>query len=119
MLGAIFFLRTLDWKNLKAGDVFPLTIAIGRDLVKIGFRYQGQALIEQGRVTWRTHHFFIDIHDEAFAQSKSAAELWVSDDENHIPLKVRSKLKIGYAEVYYKSSSRLKAPLSSRMERGK
>jgi hypothetical protein len=104
MLGAIFFLRTQEWKNIKPGVVFPLTIAIGRDLVKTSFRYQGTALIEQGGATLRAHHFYIDIYDAAFMQSKAAAELWVSDDENHIPLKVRSKLKIGYAEIYYKHS---------------
>ena len=38
------------------------------------------------------------------------------DDENHIPIKIRAKLKIGAAEVYYKSSKGLRYPLTSRVE---
>ena len=116
MLGATFFLRTLDWKNLKTGDSFPFTVAIGRDLIQASFRYQNQAIVERDKVKYRTHYFIIDIYDDAFTQSKAAAELWVGDDENQIPIKVRTKLKIGYAEVHYKSSSNLKAPLNCRVE---
>lgn len=44
---------------------------------------------------YRTRHFYIDIYDDAFTQSKEAAEIWIGDDENHIPIKIRAKLKIG------------------------
>ena len=43
--------------------------------------------------------------------AKEAAEVWIGDDENHIPVKIRAKLKIGAAEVYYKDSYNLRAPL--------
>ena len=36
---------------------------------------------------------------------------WIGDDENHIPVKIRAKLKIGAAEVYYKDSYNLRARL--------
>ena len=116
MLGATFFLRTLDWKNIKPGDSFPFTVAIGRDLVQASYRYQNQAIIERNNVKYRTHYFIIDIYDDAFTQTKAAAELWIGDDENQIPIKIRTKLKIGYAEVHYKGSSNLKAPLNCRVE---
>ena len=58
---------------------------------------------------YRTRHFYIDIYDDAFTQSKEAAEIWIGDDENHIPIKIR-------AEVYYKSSKGLRYPLTSRVE---
>jgi hypothetical protein len=102
MLGVVFFLRTLAWTSLKTGDVFPLSVAAGHDLVQLSFRYQGQDIVKKDNVPYPALRFSVDIHDKAFTQSKSAAELWVSDDENHIPLKLRSKLKIGYAEIHYK-----------------
>ena len=116
MLGATFFLRTIDRKKLKTGDTFPMTVAIGKDLVKISYRYQGQAVVERGNVKYRTLHFSVDIYDKAFTQTTAAAELWVGDDDNFIPVKIRSKLKIGYAEIHYRSASGLRAPLHSRIE---
>ncbi|MGP1420168.1 MAG: DUF3108 domain-containing protein [Tannerella sp.] len=116
MLGATFFLRTLDRKKLKTGDTFPMTVAIGKDLVKISCRYQGQAVVERGNIKYRTLHFSVDIYDKAFTQTKAAAELWIGDDDNFIPVKIRSKLKIGYAEVHYRNASGLKVPLHCRIE---
>ena len=116
MFGATFWLRTLDWDNMRIGQSYSPTIAIGRDLAKINFRYQGQSIVEHNEVKYRTHYFHIDIFDEVFEQSKSAAEVWIGDDENYITIKIRTKLKIGHAEVYYKSSANLKAPLRCRVE---
>ena len=49
---------------------------------------------------------------DAFTQSKAAGEIWVGDDDNRIPIKIRAKLKIGAAEVYFKSAKGLRYPLS-------
>lgn len=115
MLGATLYLRSLDWDKMKGGDEFPFNVAIGRDLIKISYRYTGQQIVERGDAKYRTRHFYIDIYDEAFTQSKAAAEIWIGDDDNHIPIKIRAKLKIGAAEVYYKSSKGLRHPLTSRV----
>ena len=115
MLGATMQLRTLDWNQFSQGAEFPFHIAIGRDLVPAAFRYAGQQVIDRGDVKYRTRHFYIDVYDEAFTQSKAAGEVWIGDDENHIPVKIRAKLKIGAAEVYYKESQNLRYPLSCRV----
>ncbi|MGM9759065.1 MAG: DUF3108 domain-containing protein [Parabacteroides sp.] len=116
MLGATMHLRTLDWSTFSPGAEFPFRIAIGRDVVHASFRYTGQQIVERGEVKYRTRHFYIDIFDEAFTQSKAAAEVWIGDDANHIPVKIRAKLKIGAAEVYYKESHGLREPLTCRIE---
>lgn len=71
-------------------------MAIGRERINISFRYTGQQIVERSEtLKYRTRHFYIDIYDDAFTQSKEAAEIWIGDDENHIPIKIRAKLKIG------------------------
>lgn len=115
MLGATMYLRALDWTDIQQNEEFPFQIAIGRDIVKARYRYAGQQIVEHGDAKYRTRLFYIDIYDEAFTQAKEAAEVWVGDDENHIPIKIRAKLKIGAAEVYYKESFNLRYPLRCRI----
>ncbi len=116
MVGASMYLRSIDWNKIKIGDEFPFKVAIGKDIVNVSFRYTGQQIVEKDEtLKYRTRHFVIDIFDDAFEQSKEAAEVWIGDDENHIPVKVRAKLKIGAAEVYYNSSSNLRYPFTSRV----
>ncbi len=116
MLAATMFLRSLDWNTLKIEESVPFHIAIGRDLVNAAFRYTGQEIIERNNAKYRTRHFYIDIFDEAFTQSKAAGEAWIGDDENHIPIKIRAKLKIGAAEVYYESAKNLKYPFDCKTD---
>jgi hypothetical protein len=115
LLGILFYIRGFNRSMLRSGDIFPLTIAIGKDLVKIQFIYQNQAIIEHGNVKYNTHYFKIDIFDDAFESKKASAEVWVGDDDNFLPIKVRSKMKLGYVEIYYKSSLSLAHPLSCRI----
>ena len=116
LLGAIYYIRGINRNDLQHGDVFPVTVAIGRDLVKIQFIYQNQSIVERGKVKYNTRYFKIDIFDDAFESTKTSAEVWVGDDDNFFPIKARTKLKIGYAEIYYKSSSNLAHPLKCRIE---
>ena len=116
MLGATLFLRTIDRRTIRAGDVFTCTVITGKDLIQTSFRYQGQAIVEHNNFKYRTHYYIIDIHDDAFSESKASAELWIGDDDNYIPVKVRTKLKIGYAEVYLKSANNLMKPLDCRVQ---
>jgi hypothetical protein len=119
LLGVIYYLRRLDRTRMQSGNIYLLTVAIGRDLVKIQFTYRNQSIVEHGGVKYNTRYFVIDIYDEAFESTKTSAEVWMGDDENFLPVKVRSKLKIGYAEIHYRESSGLAHPLSCRIEKSR
>jgi hypothetical protein len=117
MMAATMYLRSIRWKDLKINDEFPFQVVVGRDLVRVRFRYTGQAIVTSSGETlkYRTHHFYIDVYDPAFEQSREAAEVWMGDDENHIPIRVRAKLKIGAAEVYFKEEKNLQYPFACRI----
>ena len=115
MLGGTLYLRALTEGELRSGSDFPLTVAIGRDLVTMRFRYSGQRIVEHKGVKYRTRHFYMDIEDEAFEEPKAAAEVWIGDDANHIPVKVRAKLKLGAVEAYFKEGRNLRAPMDCRV----
>jgi hypothetical protein len=112
LLGAVHYLRRLDRKKLKTGDTYPLNVVMGRNLVKIQFVYQNQAVLNIKKMKYDTHYFVINIDDKAFNSSKTSAEVWVGNDDNFLPIKARSKLKIGSVEVYYRESSNLAYPLT-------
>lgn len=116
MLGVTMYLRTLDMETMSIGDEFPTAIAMGRDVIKIKYRYAGQSIIERkDNLKYKTLRFYMDVYDDAFTQSKEALEIWVSDDENRLPIKIRAKLKIGAAEVYFNKVEGNRYPLESQI----
>lgn len=115
LLGALVFIRTIDWEKIEAGDEVHTQVAMGRDMINVSYRYAGQRIIERGNVKYKTRLFVLDIFDDSFTQNKEAVEIWIGDDENHVPIKIRAKLKVGAGEAYYHSSKHLRYPLSCRV----
>lgn len=114
MVSIFAFARALDYGKLVPGEEIPIFSFVGRDVVKMKVVYAGQEILEKGgNKKYKTLKFEVDIIDEAFESSKKAMELWISDDPNRIPIKIKAKLKIGSAEAELDSYKGIRYPLSS------
>ena len=95
-------------KSMQAETVF------GKDKITVTIRNEGQSVIEKSEThKFKTYKLALDFADSNFNQSKNAVEIWMSDDKNRIPIKIKAKLRIGAAEVHLSSWKNLKYPLSS------
>lgn len=100
ILNIFLFVRNLNYSTIALGDSYHLTSFLGKRKVNIILRYEGQSILERSKnVKYNTRRFAIDIGDDVFTESKNAMEIWISDDENRLPLKLKAKLKIGVAEA--------------------
>lgn len=115
ILGSLMYARSFDWNQMTQSEQYHLQVAMGKTVIPISYRYEGQQIVEKDDVKYATRYFVVDIYDDAFTQSKEALEIWIGDDKNHLPIKVRAKLKLGAMEAYYKDSSGLRHPLNSRI----
>ncbi|MDR3340195.1 MAG: DUF3108 domain-containing protein [Candidatus Symbiothrix sp.] len=117
ILNIFVFARTLDYKHLKIGQNFKLSTFIGKEKVNIVVHFDGQSIIDKSEtLKYKAYKLSIDITDEVFSSPKSAMEAWISDDDNHIPLKLKAKLKIGAAEADLVMYKNLKYPFSSEIK---
>lgn len=116
-LSIFTYIRTLDIASYPIGSTQNLTIFAGKRKINIIIRHQGQAVIERNTyLKYKTHKLELDIVDEIFNESKNAIEVWLSDDQNRIPIKIKAKLKIGAAEIDLKSQENLKYPFSAEIK---
>lgn len=114
LLNIFLFIRNLDYSNLSVGETKNLASFLGRRKVNIILRYQGQSIVEKSEThKFKALKFDIDITDDVFTESSNAMEVWISDDKNRIPIKLKAKLKIGAAEADMTSYKNLKYPFTS------
>jgi hypothetical protein len=114
ILNLVFFIRSLDYSQWSSTQEKTVSTFVGRDKVVITVRSEGQSVVEKNdTLKYKTYKIALDFTDRVFNESKNAVEIWLSDDENRIPVKIRAKLRIGAAEVYLTSWKNLKYPLSS------
>lgn len=117
ILSIFMFARTLDYSKLTQDQTFHISSFVGKNKVTITVHFKGQALIEKNKyVKYKAYRLAIDIGDVVFYDSKNAMEIWVSDDKNHVPLKIKAKLKIGAAEATLTSWQNLKYPFTSEVK---
>ena len=113
ILSIIQFIRSLDYSKMNS-PIDNISTFFGKNNVKITIRCEGQSIVEKSeKLKYNTYKIALDFTDEVFNESKNAIEMWMSNDENRIPIKIKAKLKIGMAEVRLVSWKNLKYPLSS------
>jgi hypothetical protein len=114
IMSVIMFVRTLDYSAMEPGNSLQVTIFMGKDVINVIARYMGQSVLEKSdKIKYKAIKLNIDVADSAFKESKNSMEVWISDDKNKIPLKLKAKLKIGSGEASLSSFKNLKYPLTS------
>lgn len=107
MQSAFNVIRAIDRSKIKLHYKLSFVIPVGEDIVPCEVVYAGREVYRmpdgQDKEVLR---FFLNVEDEAFSKSTQSAELWLTDDEYLIPVKVRAKLKVGYAECVLSSVTR-------------
>jgi hypothetical protein len=117
ILNIFLFVRALDYSEIKKGDSFKFTTFVGKRKNNIIIRYAEQAVIKKDGKKYKTLKLTIDVAAEAFNASKNSMEVWISDDENKIPVRIKAKLKIGAAEADLSSYKNLKNPFDAESSR--
>ena len=117
ILNLILYICSFDYSQFKPNQVETVCNFIGKEKVSVTIRYEGQSIVEKNdNLKYNTRKIALDFSDSNFNEAKSAVEIWISDDKNRIPIKIKAKLKIGAAEVHLSSWKNLKYPLTSEIK---
>jgi hypothetical protein len=112
LVSAIYYARTLNVKNAKPGDLFPLQVYMDGVVYDLQIRYVGREVINTdiGKIN-AIKVVPMVVADRVFKEQEGLL-LWVSDDENKVPLRVKAELLVGSVKADIISHSNLKHPLN-------
>ena len=117
ILNLILVICSLDYSPSESLKAETISTFIGKEKINVTVRFEGQSIVEKSEtLKYKTYKIALDFFDSAFNESKSAIEIWMSDDENRIPIKIKAKLRIGAAEVHLSSWKNLKYPFTSEIK---
>jgi hypothetical protein len=108
-LNMFLYLRRLNYVDMQVGDKIFITAVMGDKAVALTIKYMGLVAVEgveQDEVL--AAHYAMDLTNQTFSKSKNAMEIWISADENRLPIKLRAQLKIGVAEARLSDYKNLK-----------
>lgn len=100
MLSSFFYLRTLDFDNMKVGHSESVNIFSGSKKELLKMTYKGRKTIElEGK---KLEAYYINFtFTRKGVESSAPIEGWISVDPQRIPLKVEGRLTVGKVRALY------------------
>ena len=105
MLSVYFFIRDLDYSQLKKGDVINATIFSGDKVEELKLRCEGKEMVKlRDKTEKEAWHILFNFTTGGGKKSSDDINCWVSTDSNHVPILIVGNLPIGQVRVHYVNS---------------
>ena len=108
VISAIYYVRNLDFSKSKVGDKFPLDVYLDNQIYNLGFKYDGKETLETDLGKVKCIKLVPTLVVDRVFKDKDDMTVWVSDDDNHLPIRVKAKIMVGSIKVDITKYSGLK-----------
>ncbi|RYY99603.1 MAG: DUF3108 domain-containing protein [Chitinophagaceae bacterium] len=113
VVSALYFARNINFDKYKEGDKINFNMFLENEVYNMYIRYLGKENIKTRYGKFRAVKFKPLLIKGTVFEGGEKMTVWVSDDENRIPLRVESPLKVGTIKVDMMGYQNLRYPLSS------
>lgn len=113
VVGSIYYARNIDFTKYKEGDKIPFTMFLDNETYNLYIRYLGKEIIKTKYGKFRAIKFKPLLVKGTMFEGGEKMTVWVSDDANHLPLRVESAISVGSVKVDMMGYRNLRYPLSS------
>ncbi|GAA4318006.1 DUF3108 domain-containing protein [Flaviaesturariibacter amylovorans] len=113
VVSALYYARNIDFNKYKTGDKINFNMFLENEVYNMYIRYLGKENIKTRYGKFRAVKFKPLLIKGTVFEGGEKMTVWVSDDENRIPLRVESPLKVGTIKVDMMGYNNLRYPLSS------
>lgn len=115
----LYYIRSLDPAKFTVNQSISIPVLFTDESfdVKITFRGKETINVNDEKISTVKYSFAID--GKAFEDKKESLFVWVSNDDNRIPVRIESKLKVGSIKASLKTASGCKNPASAFPARSK
>lgn len=114
MLSAFYYLRTLSPSELRPGSVRKLDVWIDDELFPFQLRVVGTENIKTKFGTINCLKIVPQVISGRVFKDKEGVTLWVSNDQNLIPVSIKAELAVGSLKASLENYSNVKYPLRFR-----
>lgn len=113
VLSSIYYARNIDFNKYKPEDKIPFTMFLDNEVYNLYIKYLGKETIKTKYGKFRAIKFKPLLVKGTMFEGGEKMTVWVSDDMNHIPLRIESPIVVGSIKVDMMQYRNLRYPLSS------
>lgn len=113
VLSSIYYSRNIDFSKYKVGDKIPFNMFLDNEVHGLYIKYMGKETIKTRYGKFRAIKFKPLLIKGTIFEGGEKMTVWVSDDANHIPLRIESPIAVGKIKVDMMMYKNLRYHLSS------
>lgn len=115
IVSAFFYVRTLDIGKFPKDSTFYLPNFVDDSTYTLAVKIRGKETIKVDAGTFKCTVIEPMVSDGGLFKSEGTILIWISDDDRKIPVKVATKIPIGFVEAKLTSYSGLRGGLDSKV----
>jgi hypothetical protein len=115
VISAVYYARNINFSKYKVDDRIPFTMFLDNEVYNLYIRYLGKEVIKTRYGKFNAIKFKPLLVKGTIFEGGEKMNVWVSDDPNHIPLRIESPIVIGSVKVDMMQYRNLRYPLSSKI----
>ncbi len=117
VITAVYVARNLDFASYGRNEPIPFSILIANELHELNPRYLGEETIttREGE-TYDCIKFSVELVEGFIFTPDNNMFVWVTNDENRIPVLVEAQIRVGSVKAMLKSASGLRNPVTAKIE---
>ncbi|NOQ27651.1 MAG: DUF3108 domain-containing protein [Bacteroidales bacterium] len=118
VVSAVYKARNIDFSKYKKDEVIPIKILLDNEIHDIFVRYSGKQVKKvRGVGKFKTIRFTVSLVAGDVFKEGDYLTVWVSDDENRIPVWIESPIIVGTIKARLVNYEGLKHPLKSMIKK--
>lgn len=111
MVSAFYSARSMDLSNAKDGDIFSLTCFMDKEIWPMKIKFIGREVIETDIGKYRCLRFRPIVQKGRVFKNEEDLNVWISDDKNHLPMRVKADIIIGSVKMDITNVKNLANPM--------
>ena len=108
IVSGFYYLRTLDLKKYKKGDIVTLTGFFDKEVYHLKLVFEGKEQVSTKIGDFNTFRFSPIIPKNKLFRGEQPVTVWISDDSNKIPLRIKARLMVGSLDMEITQASGLR-----------
>jgi hypothetical protein len=112
MLSAFYYARNMDLRNAKEGDVFTLSCFMDKEIYPLKIKFIGREDVQINIGKFRCLKFRPIVQKGRVFKHEEDLNVWLTDDDNHIPIKGQADVLVGSIKLELTGYSNLANAIS-------
>lgn len=113
VMSTVYCARNINFNKFKKGDKIPFKMFLENEVHELYIRYLGREIINTRYGKFRVIRFRPLLVPGTLFNGGEQMTVWVTDDANHVPVRIESSILIGSIKVDMTGYKNLRYPLSA------